>query len=111
MVAFICAQFINNKSLYTRIFDEKKNKYIPCNLFIKENSFNAYDYGRCTYLNGTKNLIHDFDTGANIHVWYNGITFSGFEGSTKYDFNGIANNNSVSIYDSEFNRYFNYALR
>lgn len=100
----------DNKHTYNRLFDHKRAKYIPYNIQIIQTGFYIYDYDRGTYLNGNKNYIYDFETEKNFNISYFGDCFFGLDMNNNTHFQGKISGNSIYIYDSQYDEYYNYMI-
>lgn len=100
----------NNNNSSTKIYNETDHRGIQIYIY-DNNTFNAYDYKRKCYLNGTFNYIFDMNTKTIFNIIYGGIAFNGFDNKTKESFRGIINNNSITITINNTNEVFNFKIQ
>jgi hypothetical protein len=112
-VAYVAGRVISGEQ-FSSIYDYAERRYRTIDGSVDVRSVNVYDYEQRKYFggsggNGSYSLYHYGDRHYD-DLKVSGSEFEGYDyGSRKYFSGRVNGSTSISVYDYEFGRYFEYS--
>ena len=108
-IVFLCACAQNNTEK-RMLYDFKQKKYYHYHLLKDSIRYSLYDYGRGSYLQGNLSQIFDTKTQSYISLKLEGNRFIGLDRQSGSHIYGNINNNLITVFDTQKNKYIHYAI-
>lgn len=108
-IVFLCACAQNNTEK-RMLYDFKQKKYYHYHLLKDSIRYSLYDYGRGSYLQGNLSQIFDTKTQSYISLKLEGNRFIGLDRQSGSHIYGNINNNLITVFDTQNNKYIHYAI-
>ena len=109
--AFVAATIIN-KQLYNSIYDYHQLKSITISSQnVKSDNPTFYDYNRGGSISGNLQNMYDHISSSNISIRRNANNVSCYDQETHTSVMFTVNNYSITAYDYEMGKYYNYSVK
>lgn len=108
-IAYIAAKLISGAGGAT-VYDHSQSKYINISGTVSGSRINIYDHERKSHVRGTIASFYDGGIGAHMLINIDGKRFNGRIHDSNCRYSGTVNGKSVTFYDYEESRHFNYTV-
>jgi hypothetical protein len=107
-VAYIAARLIGG-SQSSSIYSYSTGKYTQFSGTLNTDSVSIYDYERGCYISGSSQNMYHYGDSHAITLSVMGSQFQGFDYGTSTHFSGTVNYGSVSLFDYEEGKHFQFS--
>ena len=111
VAAAVSAAFKQKK--VSTVFDYQSGKHRRTSADASNGKVTGFDYDSSTHFSGGgsgKLDFFDYDNSSHVQLKLDGKKFSGFDYHTNSHFSGTVSGSSISLYDYETGRYYNYSV-
>jgi hypothetical protein len=92
------------------VYDSQASRHINMSGTLTSSRVSAYDHDQNCHISGSGTSLYHYGNGAYVTLQLNASRFSGFDYDSQQHFTGNVNGRSVSLYDYETGRYYNYSI-
>ena len=95
------------------VYDYSTSRYRSISAEIGTSGVTGYDYSTSSHFSGGGGGsldFYDYDNSKHISLKFNDQRFEGYDYATQRHFSGTVSGNSISLYDYETNKYYNYSV-
>jgi hypothetical protein len=108
-VAYIAGRLVTDQ-ISSSVYDYQEGRHVSMEGNVTGSSIAAYDYDQSCHIVGSSSLLYHHGNHAHLTLQLSNTRFSGYDYDSNGHFNGTVNGKSVSLYDYETSRHYNYAI-
>ena len=108
-VAYIVARLVEDKNSDS-VYDHDVGKRFSFGGKVSSTTVDVYDYERRCLVGGSLDSIYHHGNRKQFRLAIRGNEFSGYDDDTGKPYSGSVENGSVTLYDSEVRKHFEYSV-